>query len=253
MDIITPKTEALHDFGQIIKLHEMELKELFGKKNEIDSNIFDSTEFVLREVIELYKSIIVLMENNLIQPCLLIARPIVENCINLLYIYQRDTEQRSKNFLRHPGCSLLKDLEEAKEDAPGKNKMIEGLKVLNDQIKRSGENKKYWDGKNFKTMCAELGEEEIYKMWYTRLSKYTHSQYKNRSIRKGPYAQFIDDLLTKKIMLLSLQALKSINEKYNLLEGGMVFKNYPRKGEILIFSISSKKIEEQTSKQIENL
>lgn len=252
MNKLTEKQEILNDFGQIVKVYESELEELIHKKNEIPLEIFDATKFILEEIIDLYKSIIILYENDHVQSCLLIVRPILESCINLLYIFQKDTEQRSNNFLIHPGCSLLKNLEEMECEAPGKTEMIAAFRQINNGIKRSGNCNNYWDGKTFKAMCEELEENEIYRMWYTRLSKYTHSQYRNRNLSwKHPYGQFIKDLLTKKMILLSLQALKSINEKYNLLEGGMIIDDYPHKGAIVLFSISSKEVDEQAAKESE--
>jgi len=249
----TEKQEILNDFGQVIKVYEDELKELINKKAGIQLEVFDVTKFILEEIIDLYKSIIVLYENNHVQSCLLITRPILESCINLLYIFQKDTEQRSNNFLIHPACSLLKDLEETEDEAPGKAETIIALRQLKDGIKRSVNRNNYWDGKTFKDMCEELEENEIYKMWYTRLSKYTHSQYKNRNLNwERPYGQFIKDLLTKKIILLSFQALKAINEKYNLLEGGAIINNYPHKGAKVFISISSKEVDEQTAKQLKS-
>jgi len=54
--------------------------------------------------------------------------------------------------------------------------------------------------------------------------------------------------ITIDVMILSFEGLKAINEKYNLQEGFAIITDYPHKGATLIFSISSKAVDERNSK-----
>jgi len=247
------KREILHDFKKITKCQEAHLKELLKRKSNIQSDVFDATRFILEEGIDFYKSLIVLFNKGHIQSCLLMARPIVENAIDLQYIFQKDTEKRAKNYILHPVVSSIDKLKES-EDLPGKDKVIEWLEQLKSELNKSGGQNTYWDGKNFKKICEELNQGAIYELWYTRLSKYIHSQYKGeRGLeRKGPYTDFIKRFISQDIMILTLGSLKAINEKYNLLEGRVVIKNYPHENAVLIFSISSKETDEKAAKQLED-
>jgi hypothetical protein len=53
------------------------------------------------------------------------------------------------------------------------------------------------------------------------------------------------------MLVLVLEGLKAINEKYDLLEGALSMNNYPHEGAIFFFSISSKKVEEEVARQME--
>jgi len=114
--------------------------------------------------------------------------------------------------------------------------MMADLERIEGEIDKSGSKKNCWDGKSFKDMCDELGQSKVYELWYRRLSKYIHSQYRSiRSFEKeGPYNDFMKKFITIDVMILSFEGLKAINEKYNLQEGFAIITDYPHKGATLI-------------------
>lgn len=244
------KREIIHDFGKMVKIQEVHLAEIFRRQSVIPVDIFNVIKFVLEENIDYYKSIIILYNNGQFQSCLLIGRSIIENSINLRYILQEDTERRAKNFVLHSTTSFLKGLKSIKENMPGKDEMIRHLEELQNQQQKSGSHNFKWDGKSFKQICIELNLETIYDAWYSRLSKYVHSQYKAvRNLdEERPYNNFLKKLVSKDMLVLTLQTLKDINSKYNLQEGGVIIYDYPENGSALIFSISSKEIDEKMKK-----
>lgn len=244
------KKEALDGFKKAVVLHQAHLEALIKKRVEIQPDIFEVIRFFLEENIDFYKSIYVLYKNGLYQSCLILGRSVMENSVNLRYILQSDTEKRAKNFLLHSTTSLIKRLETDQEEIPEKNELLEFLASKEQELNRSGDNKYLWDGKSFKQICAELGWEVMYTLWYTRLSKYVHSQYKGiRDLsEQRPYNDFMRKLITKDLLTIALQTIKDINEKYNLQEGYIVITDYPHENADMIFSFSSKEVDEKMSK-----
>lgn len=242
------KLETLHDFGVPRKFYKAHLKALFARKSEFQIDVFDAIRFIFEENIDLYEALKTLYSKGHMQACFQIARSIIENDVNLQYILQKDTERRAKNYVLQPISYLLKGLKNTEDLIPGKEEMIAELNRIKSEIDKSG-NKNSWDGKSFKEICDELGKSLIYDMWYRRLSKYVHSQY--RSVRgfdrEGPYNDFIKRFITVDVMVLSFEALKAVNEKYNLREGVAIIKDYPHKGAVCFYSISSKAVDEKNS------
>lgn len=243
---------TLHDFKEIIKIQRSHLKELIKRESDIQSDIFKATKFILEENVDLYKSIVLLYKRGYIQSCLLLARSIIENVINLQYIFQEDTEKRAKNYTFHSTAINLEKIKKIEKKPPGTDEVIKYFEKIKNEIQKSGNQKNYWDGISFKKICEELDQAEIYEQFYSRLSEYTHSQYKGiRSLEiERPYTDFIKKFLTKNLQILTLQSLKSINEKYNLYEGGAIITDYPKRGAVTVFSISSKETDEKTAEQL---
>jgi len=120
MDIIRnyiKKRVTLHDFRQIIMFYRTHLKELLRRKSEFQIDTFDAIRFILEENLDLYESIITLYKKGHIQACLLVARPIVENNINLQYILQKDTEKRARNFILQSTHYLLNGLKYSEDSS----------------------------------------------------------------------------------------------------------------------------------------
>ncbi len=182
----------------------------------------------------------------------MLARSVLENATNLQYIYQKDTERRSKNYVFHSTAINLEKIKKLEKKPPGTDEVIKYFEQIKSEIHKSGDRDSHWDGISFKKICGELNQAPIYEEFYSRLSKYTHSQFKGiRSLETGgPYAEFIKKFLTKHLQILILQGLKAINEKYNLLEGGVIITDYPEKGAITVFSISSKEVDEKTAEEM---
>ncbi len=249
------KREILHDFKEIVRMQKGHLDELVSRRADIEPDVFNVMKFILEESIGHYNSIIVLFKKDQFQACLLIGRSIIESSINLQYILRSETERKAKNFILHSTTSFIKGLRSIKEEMPGKVEMLNYLEELEEQLQKSGSKDFHWDGKSFKQICDELGLSDIYEAWYSRLSKYVHSQYKGTRDfeQERPYNDFLKRLITKDMYILTLQTLKDINEKYNLLEGGATIFDYPQQGAVMVFSISSKKIDDEVTEQLSKI
>jgi hypothetical protein len=236
------KREEAKDFGKIISLIKSHIKELDSKKTEIPESVYFATRFILEESVDALESIIVLRKGGHFRSCLMLARSILENSVNLQYIYKADTEARALNFRLFSMKMFLKRLESNQEDFPGKDGLLDTFRTLVKLYKPSGENKNHWDGVTIKKIFDELKLSSLYTNWYSRLSGFTHSQYSDsRDIEQdGPYSDFLYRLVFKDLLVAVLETLKVINGKYNLLEGGAIITDYPHPGAVLAFSINLK-------------
>jgi len=231
------------DIDSIHKVLERHLEELKKRKSEIPGDIFDVTVFLLEENMELYLSIITLYKQGRFRACLPIARIILENFVNLEYIYANDSERRAKNFISFAVTNYLKRANTLKDmPAEVKKDFAEMLKNMELEYQRSGKNMRHWDGKNFREICDELKLTFLHTQWYTRLSGYTHSEFKRgRDFdREGPYNEFLRDLVWKHISIIGLQAIFKINSKYNLTEDVVVIKDYPHPGATFFFAVNER-------------
>ena len=242
-----------HDFKAVVKLQQAHVDELISRHKDIPYEVLHVTAFLLEENIELYKSIATLLRQGYFQPCLVLGRTILENTIKLQYIFQKDTETRAKNYMVHSFVNTLERMKKAGVDEFDEGEVSEQINELKKEFQKSGSRDYYWDGKSFKEICEILGHNWVYESWYSRLSKYTHSQYKGHRgfEERRPYNDFMRKLILRDMVVLTLEALKSINEKYELLEGGAIITDYPYEGATLAFSISSKKTDEETTRIME--
>ena len=248
-----------HNFKGLVRVQEAHVKELIAhrKDENIPFELFEVTKFLLEENVDLYKSIIILLKKGLFQPCLVLGRIIIENSINLQYIYQKDSETRAKNYMIHAFVGDLKRMKKTHENDPDvdvSGPIIAGIEELKKELQKSGNRDRPWDGKTFKEICEALNHEWVYKAWYSRLSRYVHSEYKaQRSFDiKRPHNDFLKRLISRDIEVLVLETLKSINNKYNLMEGFAVIENYPHEEATLFFSFSSKEVDEEATRKVED-
>lgn len=223
----------------IKKAVDFQLSELIRRQKEFDSNLFQVTAFMLENVSDAMSAIITLRKEHF-KSSLIIARNILEDSVNLQYIYNGDSERKALNHIVFSQKEYLKRTYEYKDQMP--NDLKEKIFKNQDRITSyspSGARNNYWDGLSIKEIMESLGYRRMYSDWYVRLSSYIHSQYKNKiDINSdGPYITFLRELLFKDLLVNILQSLKSINERLNLTEGGAIFKNYPKKGNTLVFSI----------------
>ena len=219
------------------------LAELRKKKADVQEDIFDVTAFILEENIDLYQSIITLYKQNHFRSCLILIRNILENFVTLQYIYANDSEKRAKNFRLFSGIKYLKRADKVKDMPPEVRKeFFEMLRTMERDYQPSGSRKGQWDGKSMREMCEELKLTFIYEDWYSRLSGYTHSQYRgNRDLdHVGPYNNFLRDLVWKHVSVVGLQTLYKINSKYNLTEDIVILEDYPQKGATFFFAVNER-------------
>lgn len=114
----------------------------------------------------------------------------------------------------------------------------------------TGDRHSHWDGKSIREIFCELNKEPIYDEWYSRLSGYTHQQYKGKTDFDidSPYIVFLKKLIMRDIVIIGLETLKSINDKYDLVDQVMWFHDYPEPGATFFFSVNPKRSEIETKK-----
>lgn len=219
------------------------LAQLRNKKAEVQEDIFDVTAYLLEENIDLYQSIITLYKQGHFRSCLILVRNILENFVNLEYIYAVDSEKRAKNFRLYSGIKYLKRVPKVKDMPPDiKKEFAEVLQDMERDYQPSGIRKGHWDGKSMREICDELKLTFIYEDWYSRLSGYSHSQYRgNRDLdREGPYNKFLRDLVWKHVSVIGLQTLYTINSKYDLTEDIVSIHGYPHPGAVFFFAVNKR-------------
>lgn len=234
----------MDDIKQIRFVVLSHLRELIKRRKEIDDNLFEITAFLLDEISDSLAAIITLRENHL-KNSVMIGRYILEACVNLHYIYKNDSEKRALNYRAFSAKSLLKRMEQCQDEDEKIKNEIPRVKDRVNQHNPMGKNSSHWDGKSVKEIMDDLGLEKIYIDWYTRMSSYIHPQYHGQKITAdvdSPYINYLKSMVFKDLSLPILESLKVINERFDLLEGGVIFKNYPKKKSILVFSINNKRM-----------
>ncbi len=171
----------------------------------------------------------------------MISRYILEDCVNLHYIYKKDSEKRALNYKVFPAKELLSRMEVYDGDDERIKKEIPRVKERLKKYSPSGSNQNHWDGLSTKKIMSDLGLDDIYQNWYVRMSAYIHPQYRGSKIGgndEGEYIEFLKKMVFKDLNLPILESLRAINRKFDLLEGGAVISNYPKKNSTLVFSIN---------------
>lgn len=225
----------------IRKLLLSHIQGLEEKRDEINPEIRDATIFILREIAEAYDVLALLLKNDKFRSCLPTARFILENAVTLLYIYKEDSERRANNYLTFFSVNYLKRLDKfSPEEVAGHEHMLDGIRAIHGTRNPTGNNKSHWDGLNFREMCVELDMESIYEEWYTRLSSFSHGQYKGGGDLESsrPYFNFLRKLVLRDLVVGSLEALLAINTKYNLRWGFIHMTDYPHEDSHFFFSIN---------------
>jgi hypothetical protein len=185
------KSGEIKDLEDIRDFLQHWLRNFLLHEKDMSPVLFRVTNFIVRENIEIYNSIITLRKKGHFLSCLILARSILENSVNLQYIYREDTEQRAKNFdlFAMSGyvnrASGLDDI--SQENAELLSKMEDLLK----DYKPSGKNKNNWDGKTIWDIFSELNLESFYITVYKRLSSFTHPTFNNRNFSQDrPFINF---------------------------------------------------------------
>lgn len=234
------KKEQIKDLKAIQKLLRVHIVELERNQKNIPNDIFEVTHFLLQENFDTYNSVILLYKKNDYRSCLILARSIIENSVNLQYIYKENIEKRALNYKLY---SLKVYLERVRNLKKVDERLAKTSALFKEELQKyspSGENSYHWDGKSVKKILDDLDQKVIYHEFYSRMSSYVHAQFKNnRDLRaKRPYNDFLKKLICNDCALTVLESLRSINNKYNLQEGVVIIKDYPNEGNDLIFPIS---------------
>jgi len=236
--------EQLKDLAETKDLLDKHLKEWTRRKDDIPVDIFDATRFILETLVDSYGAVHTLYGKKHLDSCIVLARTILENSVNLKYIHQKDSERRAKNFIIFPMKLWLKrtkNLDDA--DAIKNSEVLLNIKRITEEYNPTGDRTDHWDGKKIRDLFDELKLTPVYTEGYSRLSGYIHPHFKKGidMHTKRPYYDFIRKFIFKDILVVTLETLKTINEKYDLLEGVVILGDYPRKREVLFFSINNKK------------
>lgn len=237
------KRNQLKDLRGVSKLLSAHRRELILRKTAFPEDIFDVTEFFLRQNADLFDSIATLHKGGHFQSCVVLARSLIENAINLQYIYRDDIEQRAKNFKLFTLKQYVGRADTV-EDFPGKKDFVGSMEKILEDYKPNGKRKHHWDGRSFKAICDELKMGSTYESIYSRLSEYSHSGFTRKTdyTESGPYNDFLRSLVFRYSVLMTAQTLKDINQRYDLLIGFIHMSDYPKNTD-LFFSFSNKKHE----------
>lgn len=225
----------------IHKLLLSHIQAIKQKGGNMDPEIRDATVFLLQEIAEAYDVLALLVKHGKLRACLPTARAILESAITLQYIYKEDSERRAYNFLSFFSVGYLKKLDKfSKEDIAGHEEMFEGMRAIRDKRNPTGNKKNYWDGRDFREICISLNLESVYEEWYTRLSQFSHGQYKGRSDieERRPYFDFLRRLVLRDLVVMILEGLLAINTKHDLLWGLIHIPDYPHENADFLFSIN---------------
>ncbi len=238
--------KQLKDLKEIRNFLANHLKEWDKRKKDIPHDVFQTTRFILENSIDAYESISVLYKQKHYESCIILARTILENSVNLKYIYQKDLEKRARNFAIFPMKSWVEKSKQFDDiDMIGKTELINAMKKKLETYLPSGNNRNHWDGRNIKELFEEVGLMKFYTEGYSRLSGFTHSNFKGSVDlhENRPYITFIRKFIFVDILVVTLEALKSMNEKYDLLDGVMIIEDYPHIGATFFFSVNNKRTE----------
>ncbi len=247
--------EQLKDLSKIKVFLEAHLKELGNRKDDIQIDIYDATRFILETLIESYAALHTLYSKKHIESCIVLARTILENGVNLKYIHidNNKSEQRARNFILYPLKTwLTRSKNFTEEELFAQEELFTRAKRELEGYKPAGNNKNHWDGRTVKDLFTETNLTSFYTEGYSRLSGFIHPEYKGGIDihTQRPYFDFIKRFIFQDILLVSLESLKIINERYDLLEGGMIIRDYPKKGILFVFSVNNKKYDPVTGKPI---
>jgi len=226
-----PHTQDLEHIKIFLRSH---LDQLTEAKDKISQNILDVTKFFIEENLDYYESMDILMRKNHFRGCIPMARSIFENSINLQYIYKENTEQRARNFKLASMDSFLKRWTDFKEYP---HEVEEMKKYFESELKNYVP-----DRKTIKEKAEEVGVHSMYRDIYKRLSEYVHSGYKSKRDFDdgGPYSTYMKRIVFSDALLVVLESLRKICERYDF-DGGVMIIDDP-KG-VVFFATNPKKQE----------
>ena len=239
--------KSLNESKKFLKVH---LKEFRTKEEVVSEDLFDVTAFLLEEIIDMYESLILLYEKNHFRSCIILARSILENSINLQYIYNKDIELRASNYKLFSLREYVKRAKKTEKMTPELLKFIEELEKIVGKYNPSGKRVGHWDGKTVRDQVAELKIESMYDT-YRHLSNFTHSKFQGNRDLSGerPYLDFLRKLVLRDIMVYILPSLQAICERFDLNGGLMVIHDYDIKSPRIILYATNPKKNTETEKQ----
>lgn len=213
------------------------LKQLEEKRASIPEDVFDITKFSLEELLSTFESMDTLIKKRDYEGCIKLSRSILENSVNLRYIYKEDTEKRAKNFKLKSVQILSKKFESLEDPA------LEA-KEMNDYFQELL--KDYTPEKNMRDKFKEINSEATYIRSYKRLSEFVHPAYRPKKIdfsENRPYALEMKRTVRSDTCIVTLMALEAVCLKYDL-DGGIVMVDEPGYIGKVFFATNPKRAEE---------
>jgi hypothetical protein len=215
------------NFTEIISVLIDHIRQIKDKKNSIPEDVFDVTIFSLEEILSTFESMDTLIEKNDIGGCLKLSRTILENSINLRYIYKEDIESRAKNFKTESIKKLSEKFESLDEYTPEAKEMYDYFqKLLKDYVP---------DKKKIRDKFKEVNSDSTYVRSYKRLSEYIHPTYRHQKIdfsKNTPYILELKRTVRSDTCIIALTALMDVCIKYDLNGGGMIIEEPEYKGTV---------------------
>ncbi|MES2224199.1 MAG: DUF5677 domain-containing protein [Patescibacteria group bacterium] len=216
------------------------IKQLKEKKPTIPEDVFDVTKFSLEEILSTFESMEILINKHDFEGCIKLSRSVLENSVNLRYIYKEDVEKRAKNFK----LTSVKKLTE-KFHSLGDEYTPEA-KELNDYFE--GLLKDYVPEKTVRDKFKAINFDDMYVRSYKRLSEYIHPVYRAKKVDFGenhrPYVLEMKKTVRSDTSLVTLMALEVVCAKYDL-DGGIMSIDEPGYKGTVFFATNRKKAEEE--------
>ena len=223
-------------FGPIRLMLEDHLEQIQEKRESIHEDVFDVTKFSIEEFIGIFKSMDILIMKNDFEGCLKLSRSILENSVNLQYIYKEDTENRAKNFKLTQVKGMTKKFEALDEYTPEAKEMYDFLK---EELKGYKETK-------IREKFIAINSVGQYLTSYQRLSEFIHPTYRSVKIdflEKRPFIENLKRIVRADTCVIVLMSLKAVCTKYDL-DGGFMVIDEPGYIGHVFFATNPKKAEE---------
>jgi superfamily I DNA and/or RNA helicase len=191
------------------------IRQLENKKSSIPEDVFDVTKFSIEEILKTFESMDILIKKEDFEGCIKLSRTILENSINLRYIYKEDIEKRAKNFKTSSIKKLSDKFNTLKDDTPEAKEMNDYFQLLL---------KDYIPEKKIRDKFKAVDSDDLYLRSYKRLSEYIHPVYRPKQINfneNSPYILEMKRTVRSDTSIVTLTALQDVCVKYNL-DGGIM-------------------------------
>lgn len=224
-------------FGPMKQMLAAHLDQITEKRDSIPEDVFDVTVFTLEEILGVFESMDTLMQKRDYAGCIKLSRSILENSINLQYIYKQDTEKRAKNFKLASLKGMVRKFESLDEYTPEAREMYE---FFQEQLRE------YEKEKHIREKFMEVNSDATYVRSYRRLSEHVHPTYRSHKLdysENRPYIEELRRTVRADTCLIALIALERVCSRYDLDGGLMMIDDLGYKGTIF-FATNPKKAEE---------
>lgn len=223
-------------FGPMKLILQDHLEQIKEKQESIPKDVFDVTKFSIEEFIGIFESMDTLIMKEDFEGCIKLSRSILENSVNLKYIYKEDTEQRARNFKLTQVKGMAKKFEALDEYTPEAKETYDFFK---EELKGYKETK-------IREKFEAVNSESQYLTSYQRLSEFIHPTYRPGRIdftEKRPFIENLKRIVRADTCVITLMSLKAVCIKYDL-DGGIMMIDEPGYIGHVFFATNPKKAEE---------